>query len=110
MQPKVLLPEQLVVTGERHYAEEIRAVLSETASGYLQYRCTAELQPEPDNALDPHAVAVRVGGRRVGYIARRHSESVSAVLAGTPAEVKCVINWNGETTNGIYRVKLFASL
>ncbi|MFM7148196.1 MAG: HIRAN domain-containing protein [Actinomycetales bacterium] len=105
-----LLPEQLVVTGERHHADEIRAVLSEAGSGHLQFRCTAQLRPEPQNASDPHAVAVIVGGRRVGYIAKAHSKPVAEALSGRTTEAKCVINWNGEIDNGIYRVKLFASL
>lgn len=65
---------------------------------------------EPDNDSDPHAVGVVVDGFRVGYIARAHSKAVAEAIGERPVELRCVINWNGEVTNGIYRVKLFPDL
>lgn len=47
---------------------------------------------------------------RVGYIARAHSAAVAGILGDSTVDVKCVINWNGEITNGIYRVLLFPTL
>lgn len=102
-----LLPDQLVVTGERHHSDNIQAVLSQSTDGRLQYQCNAVLARELGNDSDPHAVGVLVNGLRVGYIARIHSEDVSEVIGDRNVELKCVINWNGEVLNGIYRVKLF---
>lgn len=81
-----------------------------SAEGRLQHRCTASIRREVDNSSDSHAVAVMVDDVRVGYIARAHSEAVAEVIGDQTVELKCIINWNGEINNGIYRVKLFPSL
>ncbi|MGA1036054.1 MAG: HIRAN domain-containing protein [Ilumatobacteraceae bacterium] len=108
--PPRLLPDQLVVTGERHHSSSIQEILIHLAEGRLQYRCTASLIREFDNIHDPHAVAVIVDDRRVGHIARAHSEAVAEALGKKTVELKCIINWNGEIVNGVYRVKLFPAL
>ena len=101
------LPEELVVTGERHHGANIERILQANAEGRLEYRCTARLLRERDNESDPNAVAVMVDDVRVGYIARTHSSSVASELENRGNELKCIIRWNGEHSNGIYRVKLF---
>lgn len=105
-----LLPDQLVVTAERHHSDNIRAVLTGASNGGLERRCHAQLVPDPQNAHDPNAVAVVVDGRRVGYVAKVHSSAVRRAISGSNVVLKCVIYWNGETENGIYRVKLFPDL
>lgn len=40
----------------------------------------ATLQPEPDNPYDPDAVAVVVGGKKVGYVPKEYSHDVKSGL------------------------------
>ena len=95
------------VSGERHHGEEIRRILSEQHAGKLEYRCTATIRRDRTNAVDEHAVEVVVHGLRVGYISQKSSQRVAERIVDRSVELQCVVSWNGETTNGIYHVKLF---
>ena len=98
------------MTGERHHAADIRHILTSESGGNLDFKCEARLVPEPDNAADPNAVAVIVHGRRVGYIAAEAAPRVGAEIGDDEVVLKCIIRWNGEVDNGIYRVKLFPTI
>ncbi|MFM8529865.1 MAG: HIRAN domain-containing protein [Ilumatobacteraceae bacterium] len=72
----------------------------------LEYHGACTIRRDRDNSADPHAVEVLVHGARVGFISRRWSATVAAKIDDHEIEMKCVVNWNGETQNGIYHVKL----
>lgn len=98
---------EIGVSGERHYGENIRELLREHGGSSLEYKCTATIRREVDNHVDEHAIEVVVHGRRVGYISKRSSAVVAKRIDQRSVELECVVSWNGETSNGIYHVKLF---
>ncbi|WP_141277013.1 hypothetical protein [Pseudonocardia hydrocarbonoxydans] len=59
------------VVGERAHLAALRAVVGSAhrADGSA-HRFTATLLPEPTNRFDPDAVAVHIGGQRIGYLPR----------------------------------------
>jgi hypothetical protein len=61
------------VVGESRYQRALsRAAGGRTEDG-VEVEVQAQLVFEPDNPHDPHAVAVYVGGDKVGYIAREYN-------------------------------------
>lgn len=103
-------PGDLTVTAERHHAADIRHILTSESGRNLDFTCEARLLPEPDNPADPNAVAVIVHGRRVGYIAAAAAPRVRESIGDDEVILKCIIRWNGEVENGIYRVKVFPTI
>ena len=119
----------LVVRGARHSAEEIRSLLvrgvprptadpEATLSNQtlptvtetcLKWDCFAELRPEPTNEFDPHAIAVIVDEKRVGYIAKNHARRVKTYIQDD-LRLECTIFWNGDPDDGFqfYTVQLFS--
>ena len=59
------------VVGERAHFAALRAVVgpAHRAAG-SEHRVPATLVPEPTNRFDPDAVAVHIGGQRIGYLPR----------------------------------------
>lgn len=105
----IFQPEQLVVAGERHHAENIQWLVDQN-DGRLEVRCKAWIAREPGNQFDPNAVAVMVDQRRVGYISRAHAPLIREMIGDQSIEFDCVVHWNGEVEEGIYDVKLFPPL
>lgn len=69
------------VVGESHYLDHIKAVLGNTHSPEgAEHVLPALLIPEPDNVHDRNAVAVQIGGRKVGYLSRDEAPPYSRVL------------------------------
>lgn len=95
------------VSGERHYEQSIQRILNEHGGGRLECQCKAAIRRDLGNESDPNAVEVTVHGLRVGFISGVTSEKVARKIQDRTVELDCVINWNGETSNGIYHVKLF---
>lgn len=57
-----------IVTGESHYQTALQKIAgTPRPTGWL-VPCEAELYREPANRYDPDAIAVLIGGRKVGYI------------------------------------------
>jgi len=102
----ILEANEIGVSGERHYADAIERLLAEYGGGMREYRCTGLIRRDRGNSHDPHAVEVVVHGVRVGYISKTWSETVSAKIKDREVEMKCILNWNGESPHGIYHVKL----
>ena len=78
---------QAEVVGESHYGAAIRELLGndfEPDGG--EVTVVAELLPEPGNQHDRNAVAVRVGGRPVGYLPREEAARYAPVLSRLAAE------------------------
>jgi HIRAN domain len=68
------------VAGESHYQEALRAIAG-TAPGPVRHEATAHLVPEPENAYDPNAVRVEIGGEKVGYVPRDLAAAYAPLLA-----------------------------
>lgn len=77
------------VVGESFYQRELSHICGgKTEDGhYLEHR--AELRPEPKNPHDKNAVAVHIGGRKVGYLSRKDALRWNKHLAeiGRPGAV-----------------------
>jgi len=85
--------DELRVVGDAPYQD----VLLKLTGGRRQYggvhfACVARLVPEPTNPADPAAIAVTIGGQKVGYLSRmdaaRYSRVISNALAGA-CEATC---------------------
>jgi hypothetical protein len=74
--------ELIRAVGTSHYQPALLAACGVTAADKAEIRadCRATLVPEPDNPHDPGAVAVRVGGEKVGYLARDEHPRWRAVV------------------------------
>jgi len=103
------------VVGESAY----QTALLELAGGKRHYggahiETFANLIPEPANPADPHAIAVLIGGRKVGYLSRRdaarHALAVlSAIARFGEATCAAVIvgGWEREHNDvGLFGVRL----
>ena len=63
------------VVGESHYQRTIANLAGAHGEDGASTACTAELVPEDDNSHDPKAVAVRIQGQTIGYLARDDARS-----------------------------------
>ena len=110
------------VVGEKFHADAIRALFP-TALGSRseEYEGRAHLVPEPTNRHDPNAVAVRVQGNLIGYLAKEHAARYVRVLSALTANghiptTTCQVSayeyedWQGTDRRGrdIYRPVLEA--
>lgn len=87
------------VVGESHYERALRQLCPRNLRERQEVAMTATLVPEPRNRHDPNAVAVRVGGETIGYLAREVARTYQPLLLGLAeqrrqAEVPCRI-WAG---------------
>lgn len=57
-----------IVTGESHYQPALQTIAGPPRPPGWLVPCEAELLREPENRYDPDAIAVLIGGRKVGYI------------------------------------------
>lgn len=68
------------VVGESYYeAAFLQLTGGRCAEGY-RATCTAELVPEPDNSYDAMAVAVHIGGLKVGHLSREDARAYRPYL------------------------------
>lgn len=61
--------------GESNYQDALEEVAGGRKPKGVNKSVTAELEPEDDNPYDASAVAVRIDGRKVGYLSRSHARS-----------------------------------
>jgi hypothetical protein len=91
------------VVGESFRQEALRALSGgSTTEGVVNRVVTAEMIREPENAHDPNAVRVEVGGMHVGYLPREDAAGYHMLLAefkaaGIPATCRARL------TGGWYR-------
>ncbi|WP_164887553.1 HIRAN domain-containing protein [Paenirhodobacter populi] len=102
------------IVGESYYQDALAAIAGPKTEGGVEHVCTARLVPEPSNPHDPNAVAVHIGGRKVGHLSRLAAAHWVGMLsrtgsAGVTLEADAMIigGWkrpNGD--EGHYGVKL----
>lgn len=63
------------VVGESHYQKAIARLAGDHSTDGADVECVAELRPEDNNRYDPKAVAVKIQGNLVGYLARDDARS-----------------------------------
>jgi HIRAN domain-containing protein len=89
------------LTGESHYQTALTEIAGPPTPGVVRFRTEmALLLPEPENAYDPNAVAVHIGGRHVGYLPRDLASTHGAAIAslgedGKPVGCKAEIRGSG---------------
>ncbi|MBO7705393.1 MAG: hypothetical protein J6S68_07050, partial [Acinetobacter sp.] len=71
----------------------------------------AVLKAEPSNPHDPHAVAITISGKKVGYLAREQAGDLNAFLKANGAdeascESRIVGGWLRDDDEGHFGVKL----
>jgi hypothetical protein len=75
------------VAGESHYLGHIRSLLPRSVGeDGAELEVIAQLVPEPRNAHDPTAVAVKCGGGVVGYLPREDARIYFPILAALVAQ------------------------
>lgn len=71
------------LVGEKFHGDEIRRLFpTGLGSGSSEFQGAAHLVPEPHNPHDQNAVAVRVQGHLIGYLAKEQAARYAEVLAG----------------------------
>jgi hypothetical protein len=67
--------------GESHHQDELLALVGQHRSyGGVELDAVAELVPEPAHPIDPQAVAVRIDGRPIGYLARAEARRLRPAI------------------------------
>ncbi len=66
-------PDDLEVVGESFHQDELWAIAGGRRAGRIRHDIHAVLIAEHDNAHDPNAVSVWIGGRRVGHLSRENA-------------------------------------
>ncbi len=69
-----------VVGESRHQNELLELTGGRRRYGGVEVETVAELVPEPENPADPHAVAVHIDGRHVGYLSREDVASLAPLI------------------------------
>ena len=98
----------VAVVGESNYQSALALVAGRGATGYDGVRCVAMLVPEASNPHDPQAVAIRVEGRTVGYLAaddavRFRLRLGQFAMPNKPTECGALIRGGGKALDGSKR-------
>lgn len=98
----------VAVVGESNYQSALALVAGRGATGYDGVRCMAMLVPEASNPHDPQAVAIRVAGRTVGYLAaddavRFRLRLGQFAMPNKPTECNALIRGGGKALDGSKR-------
>jgi hypothetical protein len=72
----------LEVVGESHYQDALWRIVGGRRSEPVRYETEAVLEPEPDNAYDPNAIKILIGGAVVGYLSREDASAFRPGLLG----------------------------
>jgi NAD-dependent DNA ligase len=101
------------VVGEGYREEAIAALVGPRTGGYVEQSVVAFLVLEPDNPVDPEAIAVKIEGCLVGYIKRADQGFIrplvdAAASRGRVAACRATIVGGRDRADGppIYGVRL----
>jgi len=91
------------VVGVSHYQPALLAAAGAAPGDEVRVEREVELVPEPGNPHDPNAVAVKVGGEPVGYLARDDALRWQPVIlplaeAGQAARAEAMIAGRGASS------------
>ena len=79
------------IVGHLHHQIELDVIAGGRRDAPVYFRTNALVYAEPDNPHDSHAVALDIGGWRIGYVARDEAPRFAAELAaiGGPGAFAC---------------------
>jgi len=95
-------PRPASVVGEQYHQEALERVLKKATTTQSVYQ-HGHLVPEPENAYDANAVAVIVGGERIGYMNRETAALYSPVLQQRDEPLTCAVHIEAKGT-GVGRI------
>jgi hypothetical protein len=85
----------MAVVGESFRQDVLRAALE--THGHAEHAVLATLECEPENEADANAVAVKIGGQLVGYLASDVAERFRPFIAASATPVICQATLRGGT-------------
>lgn len=98
------------VVGESHYQRALSLIAGPKEDWGKAFECTAKIIREPNNKYDQNACAVRIDGKKVGYIPRADNKWLVREFGDSafPMDVPAIIvgGWRGEGSEGDYGVRL----
>ncbi|MDX1785281.1 hypothetical protein [Roseovarius sp. ZX-A-9] len=101
------------IVGEASYQDNIEKIVGGKGQYSAKYECMATLECENNNPHDENAVAVKIGKRLVGYLAREDAasyrselQSIDASLPLAQVRAKIVGGWRDAESEGHFGVKL----
>ena len=104
------------VVGESHHQIVLEHLVGGRTSEGAHHRCAALIEPQPDNPYDPGAVAVKIRGEEVGFLARDVAPLFRRALSSggygrAACEAIILGGWDrGPSDRGSFGVRLNARL
>lgn len=98
------------IVGESNYQPALSEIAGTKEQKNKNVKCKAKIIRERSNQYDPNACAVKINGKKVGYISKADNQRIIADFGegGFPIEVPALIvgGWKTEVSEGCYGVKL----
>ncbi len=95
-------PKPAEIVGEQYHQDALERVLKKATTTQSVYQ-HGQLVPEPENTYDANAVAVIVGGERIGYMNREAAAQYSPVLQQRDEPLTCAVHIEAKGT-GVGRI------
>jgi hypothetical protein len=92
--------EGLEIVGEASYQDALWAICGGLQDSRIRKEITAILVPEPDNPVDPNAIAVHIAGKVVGYLARDDASRYLPGLRDSMDQRRGYVELKGEIVGG----------
>ena len=106
--------EDLEVVGESYRQETLWGLVGGKRAERISYDTHAVLMPEPDNPVDPDAIAVLIDGQLVGYLSRENAAAYGPGLRQLMKQsstgivaLQGVIAGGGQREDGLGRLGVF---
>lgn len=68
------------VVGESHYQGALERIVGGRTEDSANYRCVAQIVPEPTNRHDRNAMRIDIEGKTVGYLSRWDAKTLRKML------------------------------
>ena len=95
-------PKPVAIVGEQYHQDALERVLKKATTTQSVYQ-HGQLVPEPESTYDANAVAVIVGGERIGYVNREAAAQYSPVLQHRDEPLTCAVHIEAKGT-GVGRI------
>lgn len=99
------------IVGEASYQDALETIAGKKTREGKELRCTASVSPEPTNPHDANAIAVEIGGKKVGYLNKVDAKDYASQLkesGGGTCEIAAMVvgGFKTKTREGHFGVKL----
>ena len=91
-------PKPVAIVGEQYHQDALERVLKKATTTQSVYQ-HGQLVLEPENTYDANAVAVIVGGERIGYMNREAAAQYSPVLQQRDEPLTCAVHIEAKGTH-----------